>query len=160
MKSLHLYVNLARGPANTLDLLSARKFLITSSSYGQKPGHFPNIEEFNDWFSSLPQSRLPASQKFKDPNRDFLPDGRDIKFTHADLHRRNIMISSTAPFRVITIVDWGQAGWYPDYWEYCKALYTCWYENEWRRDWIDKFLYPRLQEFQVFSEYTKAIGAV
>ncbi|KAL2824250.1 kinase-like domain-containing protein [Aspergillus cavernicola] len=123
-------------------------------------GPFPNIKEFNDWFSSLAQSRLPASLKYKDPYRDFLPDGGDIKFTHADLHRGNIMISSTAPFRVIAIVDWGQAGWYPDYWEYCKALYTCWYEDEWRRDWIDKFLHPRLQESQVFSEYTMAIGAV
>ncbi|GAB1193652.1 hypothetical protein APSETT444_002873 [Aspergillus pseudonomiae] len=123
-------------------------------------GPFPNIKEFNDWFSTLPQSRLPASLKYKDPYRYLLPDDGDIKFTHADLNRGNIMVSSTAPFRAIAIVDWGLAGWYPDYWEYCKALYTCWYEDEWRRGWIDKFLHPRLQESQVFSEYTMAIGAV
>jgi len=22
---------------------------------------------------------------------------------------------------VVAIIDWAQAGWYPDYWEYCKA---------------------------------------
>lgn len=98
--------------------------------------------------------------KYKDPYRDLLPDDGEIKFTHADLHRANIMISSTAPFRVIAIVDWGLSGWYPDFWEYCKALYTCWYESEWRQDWIDKFLHPRTQEFLVFSEYCMAIGAV
>ncbi|KAE8401949.1 hypothetical protein BDV37DRAFT_285209 [Aspergillus pseudonomiae] len=37
-------------------------------------GPFPNIKEFNDWFSTLPQSRLPASLKYKDPYRDLLPD--------------------------------------------------------------------------------------
>ncbi|KAB8265302.1 hypothetical protein BDV32DRAFT_144595 [Aspergillus pseudonomiae] len=68
-------------------------------------GPFPNIKEFNDWFSTLPQSRLPVSLKYKDPYRYLLPHDGDIKFTHADLHRGNIMVSSTAPFRVIAIVD-------------------------------------------------------
>ncbi|KAE8151679.1 kinase-like domain-containing protein [Aspergillus avenaceus] len=123
-------------------------------------GPFPSIKEFNDWFSTLPQRHLPPSLRYNDPYREFLPDDGDVKFTHADLHRGNIMISSTAPFRVIAIVDWGQAGWYPDYWEYCKALYTCWYEDEWRAEWIDRFSNPRLQESQVAWEYTMAIGAV
>ncbi|PLB43311.1 hypothetical protein P170DRAFT_486173 [Aspergillus steynii IBT 23096] len=109
---------------------------------------------------SLPQSRLPASLEYKDPCRDLLPDDGAVTFSHADLHRGNIMISSSAPFRVLAVVDWGQAAWYPDYWEYCKALYTCWYEDEWRRDWVNRFLSPRLLEPQVFSEYTMAIGAV
>lgn len=84
----------------------------------------------------------------------------DIKFTHADLHRGNIIVSCSTPARIIAIVDWAQSGWYPDYWEYCKAHYTCWSEDEWRRDWIDNFLCPRMQEFLVFSEYTMAMGSV
>ena len=83
-----------------------------------------------------------------------------IKMTHADLHRENIIISSTKPSRVLAIVDWEQAGWYPDYWEYCKALYTCNYESEWRQEWVDKFVDPRMDEFLSFIEYTMAIGAV
>lgn len=89
-----------------------------------------------------------------------MPDTGTIKMTHADLHRENIIISSTKPARVLAIVDWEQAGWYPDYWEYCKALYTCEYESEWRRDWVDKILDPRMDEFLTFIEYTMAIGAV
>ncbi|CAG8175671.1 unnamed protein product [Penicillium salamii] len=125
-----------------------------------KTGPFLTIKDFNDWFSCLPQSRLSPSKKYNDPYRHFLPDGGDIKVTHGDLHRGNIMISSSKPARILAIVDWGQAGWYPDYWEYCKALYTCWYEDEWRRDWVDNFLSPRLREFEVFAEYTMAMGSV
>ena len=33
------------------------------------------------------------------------------------------------------IVDWGQAGWYPEYWEYCKVLLLTghhpWYSDGW-----------------------------
>ncbi|PYH37125.1 phosphotransferase family protein [Aspergillus neoniger CBS 115656] len=127
----------------------------------QKPtGPFSEIKEFNDWFTGLPQARLAPSDRYEDPWREFLPDTGDIKFTHADLHRGNIIVSSSGPARVLAIVDWAQSGWYPDYWEYCKALYTCWYEDEWRRDWIDKFLFPRAQEALIFSEYTMAMGAV
>lgn len=125
-----------------------------------KAGPFFTVKDFNDWFSYLPQSWLPTSKKYNDPYRSLLPDDGVIKFTHGDLHRGNIIISSSKPARIIAIVDWAQAGWYPDYWEYCKALYTCWYEDEWRRDWVDNFLSPRLREFEVFAEYTMAMGSV
>ncbi|GIK07577.1 hypothetical protein Aspvir_003243 [Aspergillus viridinutans] len=120
-------------------------------------GPFPSVKEFNDWFALLHQLRF--TRRYDDPNRCLLPDTGDIKFTHADLDRRNIIISSVNPGRVV-IVDWQQSGWYPDYWEYCKALYTCWYEDEWRKDFIDKFLEPRMDVFYVFSEYCNAMGAL
>ncbi|OQD75533.1 hypothetical protein PENDEC_c007G04809 [Penicillium decumbens] len=123
-----------------------------------KAGPFSNIQDFNDWFSSLPQYHFPL--KYEDPYRALLPDNGDIKFTHADLHRANIMVSSSKPARILAIVDWGQSGWYPDYWEYCKAGYTCWSESEWRREWIDHCLRPRTLEFDIFSEYIMAMGAV
>ncbi|KJK61357.1 hypothetical protein P875_00042418 [Aspergillus parasiticus SU-1] len=45
--------------------------------------------------------------------------------------------ASFAPVQIV-IVNWQQAGWYPDCWEYCKAFYTCW-DSEWRKDYVDKF---------------------
>ncbi|RHZ56797.1 hypothetical protein CDV55_103555 [Aspergillus turcosus] len=102
-------------------------------------GPFPSIKDFNDWFALLHQLRFP--HRYDDPNRCLLPDTGAIKFTHADLNRRNMIVSSANPGRVF-LVDWQQSGWYPDYWEYCKACYTVWYEDEWRRDYIDKFLQP------------------
>ncbi|KAH8703188.1 phosphotransferase enzyme family protein [Talaromyces proteolyticus] len=130
--------------------------------FQSQPKHdpFPNIRAFNDWFAGLPQSWLPISQRYDDPSRYLLPDDGEIKLTHGDLHRENIVVSSTSPSRILAIVDWEQAGWYPDYWEYCKTLYTCWLEDEWRRDWIDNFLCPRMQEFEAFIQYTMEMGSV
>jgi len=126
----------------------------------QAAGPFPNVKTFNDWFSSLPQRFLSDSQKFEDPLRPLLPDGGATTFTHGDLHQGNILISHQRPFRVLAIVDWGQSGWYPDYWEYCKAAYTCVYSGEWRLKWIPMFLTPRIDEHEAFSEYVMSIGAV
>ncbi|WPH03147.1 phosphotransferase family protein [Acrodontium crateriforme] len=44
-----------------------------------------------------------------------------ILFTHGDLVAPNIILSTDTNPTVVAIVDWAQAGWYPDYWEYCKA---------------------------------------
>lgn len=58
-----------------------------------------------------------------------LQDGCDIEingevpvvFTHADLVPPNILLSPGPNPVVAAVLDWGQAGWYPAYWEYCKA---------------------------------------
>ncbi|PGH08935.1 hypothetical protein GX51_00992 [Blastomyces parvus] len=123
-------------------------------------GPFKTVKEFNDWLSALPQRHLPDSLKYKDPYREFLPDDGTIKFTHGDLHCGNIIISCTDPPHIMAVVDWAHAGWYPDYWEYCKALYTSHYNEEWRNTWIPRFLEPYPKEFTAFSEYVMQIGAV
>ncbi|RFU31802.1 hypothetical protein B7463_g4532, partial [Scytalidium lignicola] len=122
-------------------------------------GPFPSVKKFNDWLAWLPGRFLPDHIKYEDPWRPLLPDTGRITLTHGDLHQGNILISLTNPPQVIAIIDWGQAGWYPDYWEYCKAAYTSWYSGEWRNRWIPLFLAPRLEEHEAFSEYTMAIGA-
>jgi hypothetical protein len=130
------------------------------SNHARKLDLFLTVKDFEDWFSYLPQLWLPHSEKYSDPYWHFLSDSGVIKFTYGDLHPGNIIISSSKPARILAITDWAQAGWYSNYWEYCKELYTCWYEDEWRRDWVDNFLSPRLREFEVFAEYKMAIGSV
>lgn len=128
--------------------------------FDNKPpgGPFATITQFHNYFSSLPWLRLPLPEGFKDPYREFLPDIGSIKLTHGDLHRANIIISHSSPPRVLAIVDWAHGGWYPDYWEYCRAAYTCHYDGNWRNKWIPMFLKPRLEEWTVFSEYTTIMG--
>jgi thiamine kinase-like enzyme len=103
--------------------------------------------------------QLRFTRRYDDPNRRLLPDTGEIKFTHADLNPRNIIVSPVNPSRVV-IVDWQQSGWYPDYWEYCKALYATSYKDEWRNIYIDQVLEPWTDVHLVFSEYTMAMGAV
>lgn len=123
-------------------------------------GPFKTIKEFNDWFSALPQHQLPNSLKYKDPYWEFLPDDGTIRFTHRGLHCSNIIISCTDLPHVMAVINWTHAGWYPDYWEYCKALYTSHYNGEWHNTWIPRFLEQYPKEFTVFSEYVMQIGAV
>lgn len=96
-------------------------------------GPFPGVKELNDEFALCHQLRF--EHRYDDPYRCYLPDDGEIKLTHADLNRRNIIVSSTNPVRIV-LIDWQQSGWYPDYWEYCKTHWTAWYEDEWRKGYI------------------------
>lgn len=66
--------------------------------------------------------------------------GHAIRFTHADIAPRNIMVENG---RITGIIDWEEAGWYPEYWEYIKAMYAV--GGDWAIKWplyIDKYLKP------------------
>jgi hypothetical protein len=45
---------------------------------------------------------------------------------------------------VAAIIDWAQAGWYPAYWEYCKARWIkvnpAYFEDAFQDDWRAKYL--------------------
>jgi tRNA A-37 threonylcarbamoyl transferase component Bud32 len=63
-------------------------------------------------------------------------------FTHGDLSSFNILVQGE---KVIGIIDWESAGWYPMYWEYVMA----WNVNPQNRFWqgeVDRFLHPFRQE--------------
>ncbi|EAS28859.2 uncharacterized protein CIMG_07605 [Coccidioides immitis RS] len=52
-----------------------------------------------------------------------------IVLTHADFSPRNILIRGD---KVVAILDWEMAGFYPAYWEYIKAMY----HPDWQSGWI------------------------
>jgi aminoglycoside phosphotransferase (APT) family kinase protein len=55
--------------------------------------------------------------------RDLLPDDGNVFFSHGDLTLGNIIISPepNSPTKIAAIIDWEQAGWYPEYWD-CSML--------------------------------------
>ncbi|CAK7226975.1 hypothetical protein SBRCBS47491_006412 [Sporothrix bragantina] len=65
-----------------------------------------------------------------------------VVFTHGDLQRKNVLVEQlpmTSPdgerqFRVSAVLDWEDAGWYPNYWEYA-ALFV---DFDWHDDWPEK----------------------
>lgn len=118
---------------------------------------FPSRAEFHDWLSWSWRRRVPDPQSIPDPWRDLLSDNGSIVFTHGDLHRGNIIVSATSPTKIVAIIDWQLSGWYPDYWEYCKALFTA----EWGKGWWDyvhQFLDPYPPEFEIFDFYMRTNG--
>jgi thiamine kinase-like enzyme len=57
-------------------------------------------------------------------------DGEWIRpvFTHSDLNPFNILLQGD---RVVGIIDWESAGWYPQYWEYTSN----WFGNRTKSGW-------------------------
>lgn len=68
-----------------------------------------------------PYTGADAVQRFQDACGIDISSEAPIVFTHDDLVPPNILLSPGPNPKVVAIIDWAQAGWYPAYWEYCKA---------------------------------------
>lgn len=80
-------------------------------------------------------------------------------FTHADLNRKNIMVSARAENnsepRVVAILDWHQSGWYPLDWEWLKAQWMCEPLEGGGRDtaWLSQIVAPADEGYFYAWEY-------
>ncbi|KAH8200232.1 hypothetical protein TruAng_005624 [Truncatella angustata] len=119
-------------------------------------GPFTTVKSFNDWLLAAATRTRPGPEGITGPYRDLLPDTGHVYFTHGDLTLGNIIISGgTNSQRIVGIVDWEQAGWYPEYWEYCKLLYGVEYTHEWRSaGWAETITEPYETEWFAFAEYS------
>ncbi|KAK7403968.1 hypothetical protein QQX98_010245 [Neonectria punicea] len=111
---------------------------VFTSSNSPKAGPFQDVAEFHDWFTSTIGPRENWGKIGRHPYRSLLPDDVPVVFTHADLHPSNIIISPGPAPRVVAVVDWEQAGWYPAYWEYCKARWTS--KMDQQEEWDERYL--------------------
>lgn len=105
---------------------------------GPRFGPFKSIQDFHFW---LREELRPS--EFPDRPKDH--EWQDIEkmvamqdgpwpppvFTHADINPFNILVRDD---KVVAIIDWEFAGWYPDYWEYTSA----WFGNITRTGWQDE----------------------
>lgn len=120
------------------------------------------MEDFHDWLSIMirqgKEIHWPGikAEEIPDPFREMLPDDAKIVFTHADLHPSNIIINQDHPSKILALIDWEQSGWYPDYWEFCKAEYTIEYGSEWHQYMLEYLEEPKA--IHGFIEYTRALG--
>jgi hypothetical protein len=92
--------------------------------------------------------------------RSELSDDVVIKFTHGDLHPSNVIISSRgygSPPHIISIVDWHQSGWLPEYWEYCKARWTAKTSDEWEVEYLPRFLAPS-KHYDYWDYFVLSLG--
>ncbi|KAL2260315.1 hypothetical protein VTK26DRAFT_5713 [Humicola hyalothermophila] len=97
------------------------------------PGPFASVSAFHKYFveTAVASSHRrmnqtgPASRWSPHSPQHLLPDDVPIVFTHGGLHPRNIFVSPDPIPHVVAILGWEQAGWYPAYWELCKARLDC-----------------------------------
>ncbi|KAK7430658.1 hypothetical protein QQZ08_002700 [Neonectria magnoliae] len=135
--------------------------IVTSLRLDYEEGPFLAIKSFNDWLFAAATRQRPGPNGIPGLDhpylyRDLIPDTGNIYFTHGDLTLGNIIVSATSGFREIkAIIDWEQAGWYPEYWEYCKMLYGVELDHEWRtEEWPDKIVKPFEDAIFAFAEYS------
>ncbi|KAH8684345.1 kinase-like domain-containing protein [Tricladium varicosporioides] len=83
-------------------------------------GPFASISEFHD-FLVAPVRNCPRPE-WVAKYRNLLPDSHNIIFAHADVSWENILVDP-ATGNVTGILDWEMAGFWPDWWEYRKALF-------------------------------------
>lgn len=93
-----------------------------------------------------------------EPFRDRLPDDSDIKFTHGDLHRSNVLVTPSQPHRILAVIDWEQSGWLPAYWEARKAKWTVDCDEEWENKYLPMILEPYPETQEPWDYYIMSMG--
>lgn len=94
-------------------------------------GPFDSEEAFNNAVIDAYQSKAPKRQIKNFLSGMLCQNKHQIVFTHGDLRLQNIMANDGS---VNGILDWEFSRWYPEYWEFSKALYV-WKVAEWL-DWL------------------------
>ncbi|KAK1768748.1 kinase-like domain-containing protein [Phialemonium atrogriseum] len=92
--------------------------VVVPSIMTRSGGPFGTLTEFHDWLVQPPH-RLQAQSMYWHQITTQLGAEYPIVFTHADIAARNIMVRDG---RIVALLDWEFAGWYPEYWEYVFAL--------------------------------------
>lgn len=82
--------------------------------------------------------------------------GHSVLFTHGDLNPRNILVGpvrrpdGSLRWGVTGIVDWMGAGYFPEYWDYTKALYE-------RFRWPKRYNDLVKRAFAPFGDYSREL---
>lgn len=115
---------------------------------GIRCGPFDSEYDFNE-FLVKPVSRCPIPDRVE-RYRQSLSAGHAITFTHADICYTNILVDQDTG-HVTGILDWEMAGWWPEYWEYNKALFG-FRQAKWWVDLMHGVLKPYRKEWELDSE--------
>ena len=111
-------------------------------------GPFSSEEHFNSGLVEQYKKILEMNER-TDGKLDFYADylghvlhGHRSTLTHSDVQRKNIILrenvdaGASGPGRFDPyIIDWEDAGWYPEYWEYFAAFAGF----RWEHDWCKRF---------------------
>ncbi|OAX84433.1 hypothetical protein ACJ72_01211 [Emergomyces africanus] len=85
---------------------------------GRTPGPFNSTTEFTD---DITQFVFNLEQhKSQQPIAKLYEKDDDVCFTHSDLHLSNIIVRDG---RLFGLIDWENAGFKPEYWEFVRALW-------------------------------------
>lgn len=130
----------------------------TKYSYGP----YESEESFNEGIIQALRDRLPAEllKREGDPDSVFFTSefllyqtvrglkGHEIVFTHGDLHHGNIIVRADG---TVVLLDWGSAGFWPEYWEFYRAMFGSPWKVSWDR-MVEKFIPPYYVESAIMQK--------
>ncbi|KAJ5797005.1 uncharacterized protein N7518_005545 [Penicillium psychrosexuale] len=117
-----------------------------SLSTSDDKGPFNSERDFNTALVEVYQKNAPK-RHIKAFFNGMLPESHRILFAHGDFRPQNIMVKDG---NVTAIIDWELSGWYPEYWDFAKALLIWFYQNDWT-DYVVQILQPYHAEFLMHS---------
>lgn len=111
-------------------------------------GPFHSVSEFHDFLVS-PVKRCPRPELYLKYRKQFSDDFA-IHFAHADFSYDNILVDEKTG-DITGIIDWEMAGFWPEWWEYRKALFGSGCQRWWL-DIVDQVMPSYQKEFEIDSE--------
>lgn len=111
-------------------------------------GPFSSVAAYHDWYTNNGDSD-PGSTVY----RKMFSDDYDICFAHGDLATRNIMVNDAG--NIVAVLDWGWAGWYPEYVEFVHSVVDGKNPDWWK--YMEKATGPFYTELGMY-EYMKTWG--
>jgi hypothetical protein len=87
-----------------------------SIPYPWHPPHaFSSVKEYLDYYRSIFIEF--CGPEYMDELFSCFPTEAQVYFTHGDFLPHNILVDGS---RITAIIDWETAGYYPEFWEYCR----------------------------------------
>jgi thiamine kinase-like enzyme len=102
-------------------------------------GPFQNEAEFNDFLMADVFKATPAPLRTALANS--LRTDHAVVFTHGDLNQHNIIVRDG---RVVGLIDWECAGWFPEHWDYIKFFERYCKNKDWK-DYAPK-IFPKVYD--------------
>ena len=100
-------------------------------------GPFGSEREFNTFLRSDIVSAAPSI--FRTMIEESMGTKHEIVLTHGDLNPRNILVKDG---KIVALLDWEDAGWYPEYGEFVKFFSALNRDLDWH-DYADQ-IFPRI----------------
>ncbi|KJR89219.1 uncharacterized protein SPSK_06474 [Sporothrix schenckii 1099-18] len=119
-------------------------------------GPFANEDEFNEGIVRALRKSKPYDwvEYYCDIFKEVMVDHK-IVMTHNDMDPRNIIVQGS---KVVALLDWELSGYFPEYWEYCKAMRRPDWESAWVKERVlEKIMKPYRKEMSVIWNTTEII---
>ncbi|PQE13547.1 kinase-like domain protein [Rutstroemia sp. NJR-2017a WRK4] len=113
---------------------------IDSRRYDLEGGPFETEAQFNEFLLSDVYPQVPKC--FLHMAERALLTNHAIVFAHGDLAPRNMIVRDG---KVVAVLDWENAGWYPEYWDFVKTFNALDQRCNWY-DYVDRIFPVRYEQ--------------